>query len=67
MSFAEAATTTEGATFSSITEMIKKLTQPEGAEALKVSTEEVSLSTIVVTEESSQPGDLSGDLPSLTP
>ena len=67
MSFAEAATTTEGATSSSITEMIEELTQLEDAEAHKISAEEVPTSTTAVTGESSQPGDLPEDLPSPTP
>ena len=41
MSFTEAATTTEGATSSSIAEMIEELTQLEGAKALKISAGEV--------------------------
>jgi len=46
--------------------MIEELTQPEGAEASKISAEEVPLSITAVTGESSQPGDFSEDLPSLT-
>jgi len=67
MSFAEAATTTKDATSSSIAKTIEELTQLEGAKIPKISVEEVSASTTIVTEKSSQPGDLPRDLPSPTP
>ena len=57
MSFAEAATTIEGANSSCITEMIEE-THLEGAKAPKISDEEVSASTTAVTRESFQRGDL---------
>ena len=47
--------------------MIEKLTQPEGTEGLKISTEAVSVSTIYVAEESSQSKELPEDFPSRSP
>ena len=47
--------------------MSEELTQPESSDVLKISTEEVPVSTISVARESSQPGDLPEDLPSPTP
>ena len=44
--------------------MIEKLTQSEGTEILKISTEVASISTTSVAEESFHPGELPVDLPS---
>ena len=43
--FAEATSTTEGDTSSNITEIIEKLTQPEGTKVLKISVEDTLAST----------------------
>ena len=59
-----ATTTNEGETSSNIAEMIEELTQPEGTEVLKISTEAVPLSTTSVPKESSQRTELPKDLPS---
>ena len=67
MTFAEVVTTTEGDTSSNITKMIEELTQPEGSEVPKISNEKIPASIVAVVGESSQPKNLSGDLPSLTP
>ena len=62
MTFAKATATTEGKISSNITEIIEELTQPEGSEVPKVSAEAVPVNIATVVGESSQPGDLPGDL-----
>ena len=48
MTFVEAATIIEGKTSLNITEMIEELTQPEGSEVSKISTEEIPTSIAIV-------------------
>ena len=62
MMFAEAATATMGEISSNIAEMIEELTQLEGSEVPRISFKAVPVNITAVTGESSQPGDLPGDL-----